>query len=157
MKLAEDDIQIIKNLLLDKAKNIYEWQSFYLWCLLTRHQCKDGELINTARHNIETQNDIPTTAASCLYLGANGDPNDKKFIAEKFKDFSDHLTQRFALIAVKDLPYTAIIKPHVQDHLLENYKESYKLLSEKYKNQYQLPIEKLKEDDIYEDLPDDIS
>ena len=40
---------------------------------------------------------------------------------------------------------------------LESYKDSYKPLSEKYKNQYQLPIEKLKEDDIYEDLPDDIS
>lgn len=157
VKLAADDIQIIKNLLLDNAKNIYEWQSFYLWCLLTRHQFKDDELIKTARNNIENQYDIPTTAASCLYLGVNGDPNDKKFIAENFKKFGDHLTQRFALIAVKDLSYAAIIKPHVQDHILENYKESYKLLSEKYRNQYQLPIEKLKEDDIYEDLPDDIS
>ena|ERR1017187_8040722 len=157
VKLAKDDIQIIKNLLLDESKNIYEWQSFYLWCLLTRHKFKDEELIRMARNNIETQNDIPTTAASCLYLGANGDANDKKFIAEKFKEFGDHMTQRFALIAIKDLSYTAIIKPHVQDHILENYKDSYKALSENYKNQYQLPIEKLKENEIYEDLPDDIS
>jgi len=157
VKLAPDDIQVIKDLLLDNAKNIYEWQSFYLWCLLTRHEYKDAELIKAARSNIESLNNIPTTAASCLYLGANGDPNDKKFIAENFKRFGDHLIQRFALIAVKDLSYTAIIKPHVQDHILESYKDSYKPLSEKYKNQYQLPIEKLKEDDIYEDLPDDIS
>jgi retron-type reverse transcriptase len=155
--LGADDIQIIKNLLLDRSKNIYEWQSFYLWCLLTRHKFKDSEVIKIARENIEFQNDIPTTAASCLYLGANGDPNDKKFVAENFKRFGDHLTQRLALIAIKDLSYSAIIKPHVKDHILENYKESYKILSEKYKNQFQLPIEKLKEDDIYEDLPDNIS
>jgi len=157
VKLADDDTQAIKNLLLDKAKNLYEWQSFYLWCLLTRHEHKDEELIKAARNNIESLDDIPTTAASCLYLGANGDPNDKKFIAENFKRFGDHLTQRFALIAVKDMSYTSIIRPHVQDHILDVYKETYKPLSHKYKNQYQLPIEKLKEDDIYEELPDDIS
>lgn len=157
VKLTIDDIQVIKDLLLDNVKNIYEWQSFYLWCLLTRNEYKDIELINAARNNIEKLNDIPTAAASCLYLGVNGDPNDKKYIAENFKRFGDHLTQRFALIAVKDLNYDAIIKPHVQNHILDSYKESYKNLAKNYKNKYMLPIEKLKEDDIYEDLPDDIS
>ncbi len=157
VKLNTEDLQIIKDLLLDKTKNIYEWQSFYLWSLLTRHNFKDTELISSARKNVETKIDIPTIAASCLYLGAIGDMNDKKFIAENFKNFNDHLSQRFALIAVKDLAYESIIKPHVQDFLIENYKNSYKTLSEKYKNQFQLPIESLKEDDIYEDLPDDIS
>lgn len=155
--LKAEDLKFIKDLLLDKTKNIYEWQSFYLWSLLTRHQFKDSELISSARNNIETRIDIPTIAASCLYLGSNGDMNDKKFIAENFKYFNDHLTQRFALIAVKDLAYDSIIKPHVQDYLIENYKNSYRILSEKYKNQFQLPIELLKENDIYEDLPDDIS
>lgn len=157
VKLNAEDLQLVKDLLIDKTKNIYEWQSFYLWSLLTRHNFKDVELISFARKNIETRVDSPTMAASCLYLSANGNMNDKKFIAENFKYFNDHLIQRFALIAVKDLAYESIIKPHVQDFLLENYKNSYKTLSEKYKNQYQLPIEILKEDDIYEDLPDDIS
>ncbi len=157
VKLLDEDFLVIKDLLLDKTKNIYEWQSFYLWCLLTRNDYKDDALIKTARSNVELMNDIPTTAASCLYLGASGDPNDKKFIAENFRRFGDHFTQRFALIAIKDLSYSAIIKPHVQDHLIEVYKDSYKILSEKYKNQYQQPIEELKPDEIYEDLPDFIS
>jgi hypothetical protein len=157
VSLAPEDVDVIKDLLLDPMKNIYEWQSFYLWGLLCRHQLKDAELIKAARSNIEALNDIPTAAASCLYLGALGDPNDKKFVAENFKRFHDHLTQRFALIAIKDLSYLAIIRPHVQEYVLENYTGSYKILSENYKNQYLLPIEKLKEDDIYTDLPDEIS
>ncbi len=157
VKLDQDEIQKIREFLLDKNKNIYEWQSFYLWNLLTRHQIKDEELVQTARRNIENRVDIPSVAASCLYLGANGDMNDKKFVAENFNKFNDHITQRFALIAVKDLSYPSIIRPHVQGNLLENYKDSYRILSENYKDKYQLPIEILKDDEIYEELPDDIS
>ena len=157
VQLKYEDIEVIKDLLLDPVKNIYEWQSFYLWALLTRHQLKDEELIKAARKNIEANTDIPTTASSCLYLGVNGDAHDVKFVAENFRRFSDHLTQRFALIAIKDLNYSAIIKPHVQDYLLESYQDSYKQLSEKYRNQFLLPVEKLKEEDIYSELPDDIS
>ena len=157
VKLDVSDKTIIKDLLLDKNKNIYEWQSFYLWLLLTRHHFHDPLLINTARLNIEQKVCEPTTAVSCLYLGVNGDVNDKIFIAEHFLYFNDHLTQRFALIAIKDLNYQSVIKPHVQDYIKEYYSGSYKNLSEKYKNQFLHPIESLKEEDIYTELPDDIS
>jgi hypothetical protein len=157
VKLDSTDIAVIKDLLLDNNRNVYEWQSFYLWCLLTRHKFTDKMLITTARQNIEQRINEPTIAASCLYLGENGDVNDKTFVAEHFKYFNDHLSQRFALIAVKDLNYQSIIKIHIQDYIHECYAGSYRKLSEKYANQFLHSIEPLKEEDIYTDLPDDIS
>ncbi len=157
VQLKVTDLTTIRDFLLDKNRNIYEWQSFYLWGILTRHRFTDPILIKTARENIEHKINEPTIAACCLFLGANGDMNDKIFVAEHFKYFNDHLSQRFAIIALKDLNYLSVIKPHVSDHILECYVGSYRILSEKFKDQFLHPIESLKEEDIYTDLPDDIS
>lgn len=156
-RLQSVDLDKLNEILLDDDRCIYEWQSFYLWSLLTRYKHKNEELLRRARSNIERHLCAPVTAASCLYLGALGDMNDRKFIAENFKRFNDHLTQRFALIAVKDLSYEAIIKPHVHDYVLSFYKGSYKKLSVAFKSQFQIEPEEIKESEIYEELPDIIS
>lgn len=157
VKLLSEDILVIRDLLLNSEKNVYEWQEFYLWQLLIRHKFSDGGLISAARRRVVERHNEATTAAACLFLGALGSVNDKVLVAENFRYFNDHLTQRFALLAVKDLNYNSIIKPHIQDYVIECYANSYKVLQQNYRDKFLHEIDSLKAEDIYADLPDDIS
>lgn len=156
--LSVHQLERIAILLLDDEKNIYEWQEYHIWRILISHNCKDEALLTKARSNLENRaHNYPIVASSVLYLCSNGDGNDRKQVADIFKDLNNYFVQRTALIGIKDLDYNSVIKGSVEKYIDECHKGTYKILKERYGATYSLTPAKLNFKDFYDELPEFIS
>jgi len=156
--LTENQLQKIVNILLDDEKNIYEWQEYHIWRILITRNHASSQLLAKARENlIHRANDIPIVGGSALYLCAIGDGNDRKQIADNFQNLNNFFAQRIALIGIKNLDYTSIIKGSVEKYLDKTHKGTYKALNTNYKETYCITPSKLNFKDFYDELPEFIS
>ena len=156
--LNDKQFEEIMSIIIDDKKNIYEWQEYNLWRILISHNYKNDLLLAKARKNLTQKATIPAViAGSILYLCAIGDGNDRKNIADNFKNFNCYFSQRAALIGIKNLNYSTIIKPSVEPYIDFSQKGTYTRLRENFKNQYCEVPSKLNFRDFYEELPDFIS
>ncbi|UTW66172.1 hypothetical protein KFE94_16200 [bacterium SCSIO 12643] len=156
--LTENQLQRIVNILLDDEKNIYEWQEYHIWRILINRNYKSSQLLDKARENlIHRATDIPIIGGSALYLCAIGDGNDRKQIADNFQNLNNFFVQRIALIGIKNLDYSTIIKGSVEKFLDKTHKGTYKVLNTNYNDIYCLTPSKLNFKDFYDELPEFIS
>ncbi|MCF8275283.1 MAG: RNA-directed DNA polymerase [Flavobacteriales bacterium] len=156
--LSDYHLQRIASLLLDDEKNIYEWQEYHIWRILINHNCKEASLILKARHNLEHRaTNHPIIAGSTLYLCSLGDGNDRKHVADNFQNLTNFFVQRTALIGIKELDYTTIIKGSVEKFMDDCHKGSYRVLNKDFTGVYSIPPSKLNFKDFYDELPEFIS
>ena len=157
-ELNGEQFEEIMLIITDDKKNIYEWQEYNLWRILISHNYRNELLLAKARENLTHKATIPAIiAGSVLYLCAIGDGNDRKNIADNFKNFNCYFSQRAALIGIKNLNYSSIIKPSVEPYIDPSQKGTYSRLRDNFKNQYCEVPNKLNFKDFYEELPDFIS
>lgn len=156
--LTDNQLQRIVNILLDDEKNIYEWQEYHIWRILINLNYKSTQLLEKARKNlVHRATDIPIIGGSALYLCAIGDGNDRKQIADNFQNLNNFFAQRIALIGIKNLDYSTIIKGSVEKFLDKIHKGTYKFLNTNYNEIYSLTPTKLNFKDFYDELPEFIS
>lgn len=156
--LSEDQFQRIMRILLDDDKNIYEWQEYHVWRILINRNYKSTLLLEKARKNlIQRATDLPIVGGSLLYLCALGDGNDRKQIADNFQNLNNFFVQRIALIGIKNLDYSTIIKNSVEKYLDKSHKGTYKNLNTNYNSIYTVTPSKLNLKDFYDELPEFIS
>lgn len=156
--LNEEHFKEIMSIIIDDNKNIYEWQEYNLWRVLICQKYKNEALFSKARENLKSKaTNSAIIAGSVLYLCALGDGNDKKFIADNFKNFNNYFTQRAAIIGIKNLDYSSIIKPTVECYIDPSLIGCYTRLRDNYKNKYCDTPQKLNYRDFYNELPDFIS
>lgn len=156
--LTDNQLQRIVNILLDDEKNIYEWQEYHIWRILINLNYKSTQLLEKARKNlVHRATDIPIIGGSALYLCAIGDGNDRKQIADNFQNLNNFFAQRIALIGIKNLDYSTIIKGSVEKFLDKTHKGTYKFLNTNYNERYSLTPTKLNFKDFYDELPEFIS
>jgi hypothetical protein len=156
--LTDNQLQRIVNILLDDEKNIYEWQEYHIWRILINLNYKSTQLLEKARKNlVHRATDIPIIGGSALYLCAIGDGNDRKQIADNFQNLNNFFAQRIALIGIKNLDYSTIIKGSVEKFLDKTHKGTYKFLNTNYNEIYSLTPTKLNFKDFYDELPEFIS
>jgi hypothetical protein len=157
-KLSSAQLEKIMSIITDDKKNIYEWQEFHLWRILINHRYSNAELFSKARNNlIQRATNTPIIAGSILYLCAIGDGNDRKHVADNFSKLTDFLSQRIALIGIKSLDYTSVIKPSVEKHLDPSLKGCYSQLRNNFKDTYCYNPPQLNYKDFYDELPEFIS
>ncbi len=156
--LSEEQLERIVDVLLDDNKNIYEWQEYHIWRILINRNYKNPLLLEKARGNlINRATNIPIVGGSTLYLCAIGDGNDRKQIADNFQNLNNFFTQRIALIGIKNLDYSSVIKGSVEKFIDKVHKGTYKILKDNYSNTYNLTPSKLNFKDFYDELPEFIS
>ena len=156
--LTDNQLQRIVNILLDDEKNIYEWQEYHIWRILINRNYKSTQLLEKARKNlVDRATNIPIVGGSVLYLCAIGDGNDRKQIADNFQNLNNFFAQRIALIGIKNLDYSTIIKGSVEKFLDKTHKGTYKFLNTNYNDIYSLTPSKLNFKDFYDELPEFIS
>ena len=156
--LSEEQLERIVDVLLDDNKNIYEWQEYHIWRILINRNYKNPSLLEKARENlINRATNIPIVGGSTLYLCAIGDGNDRKQIADNFQNLNNFFTQRIALIGIKNLDYSSVIKGSVEKFLDKVHKGTYKILKDNYSDTYNLIPSKLNFKDFYDELPEFIS
>jgi len=156
--LSSIQLQQISTLLLDNEKNIYDWQEYHIWRILVCHKYKNDELLTKARINLDQRaNAYPIVVGSIMYLCAIGDGNDRKRIADNFKQLKTFFVQRAALIGIKDLDYATIIKKTVESHIEQCHIGTYRKLHDSFSNVYVLTPSALNFKDFYDELPEFIS
>ena len=156
--LSEDQLQRIVSILLDDDKNIYEWQEYQVWRILINRNYKSTLLLEKARKNlIQRATDLPIVGGSLLYLCALGDGNDRKQVADNFQNLNNFFVQRIALIGIKNLDYSTIIKNSVEKYLDKSHIGTYKTLNTNYNSIYTVTPSKLNFKDFYDELPEFIS
>jgi len=157
-ELSDEQFEEMMSIIIDDKKNIYEWQEYNLWRILISHNYKNELLLAKARENLTHKATIPAIiAGSVLYLCAVGDGNDRKNIADNFKNLNCYFSQRAALIGIKNLNYSTIIKPSVEPYIDPSLKGTYSRLRDNFKNKFCEVPSKLNFTDFYEELPDFIS
>lgn len=158
ISLSNEQFESIGEILLNDDKNIYEWQEYHIWRIFIHHNYKNDLLLAKARNNLtERATNLPIVGSSVLYLCALGDGNDRKQIADNFNNLNTFFTQRVALIGIKDLDYSTIIKGSVENYLDHSQKGTYKPLKDKYGGIFKLSPSKLNLKDFYDELPEFIS
>lgn len=156
--LSNQQFEKIVNILLDDDKNIYEWQEYHIWRVLINHNYINPQLLAKARNNLtQRATNIPIVGASMLYLCSVGDGNDRKQIADNFKNCNSFFAQRMALIGIKNLDYSSVIKGSVEPFLDASNKGTYKILKDTFTDVYTITPAKLNFKDFYDELPEFIS
>jgi len=139
--VEDDHLNIIADYLLNTDKAIYGWQNYLLWKILAYHEYCEIGLHSVARSIIENSNNSiglhsnENLAGALLYLGKCGDDDDKKLIAQKFKNLKNFFVQRHALIAIQTLKYNDIkedVKDYVQHESIGIYRHLNSLPSPQY-------------------------
>lgn len=96
---------IIISYLCDPNKNIYEWQSYWLWKLLIVCKIKDDKVCDRARLLIKSDAKIPDIAGAILYLAEFGDKSDKLNIMQSICKNDSIFLQRHKWLACKGLDW----------------------------------------------------
>ena len=156
-KISQDIIKKLKELLLHLDKNLYEWQAYHIWLLLTKQEISDKELITYAFKIIDNPNpnNKPNTAGAFLYLatinGAFSISQIKNAIDEN--KFNDFFTQRCAIIATKKFAPSGFDENTIQECL----KKAHEFIHNNSKiNYYVKPLPELDTKSIMRDISEQI-
>jgi len=118
----------LKKLVLDERYNLYPYQQFQIWLLLSKQKIHDKKLIQFASQRVEVNDktQTATTASQILYL-STVDKNFKRILLRKLNEnFTDgYFQNRVSLIALRSFN---LIEP--QEHALhDSLKESFRFTS----------------------------
>lgn len=152
------DYDILKEIICDKNKNIYEGQTYYLWMFLSYHKHNDEDLIEYAKDKIKSTNqeNHADTAGAFLYLASIDWKNYSLLMLDSIntgKLANNYFLQRNALIALR------MINPEEirQDLILPDLKGFHEKLYEENTEEFVSDLPKLKYSNIIKDTPNLIS
>ena len=155
-----DDVHIeaIANILREPHVNVYEWQAYQLWHLLSYKIIINDELVAIAKDRLQCSRTNPEVAGASLYIGVAGNSEDKVSLAHHFKCLQkSFLVQRCTLIALHELDYYSYIEPYVKDYIMDELVGTYTRLRDHSKGVYFAPVENLNPNELFRDLPDHVS
>lgn len=155
--LTDEHLHHIAGFLVDPSRNIYEWQGYLLWQLLTMatKQRRSGspELRKFAKKTLDEPWDPPMKAGAILYLGACGTDSDCLYVLKNFRGTSSRLVIRSTLIATKEC-LAADLKKYLLPYLPdEDVEIASGLRSKAFKGAYFEPPPALQPQELYDDLP----
>jgi len=149
--MTVEELDVLRDYLLDKDKSIYGWQDYLLWKILTFYEYHDSKLITHAKQIIQDGNNYGDKAGAILYLGQCGDSDCKNTIVNEFPRLNDFFLQRHALIALQETDY-AIVKKEIQPYVLPESRGIYKTLNSRNSHKYIEPPEKIKYSDLIREV-----
>ena len=128
---------VIKKIIMNNLKNIYESQTYYLWLFLSYRKHFDDELIQIAISNIKSTNqqNQANTAGSYIYLASINWKNYKHVMLSSFnkgKLSNNYFLQRNALIALRKISPDELNKEVILDDLSNLHDKLYKENKEEF-------------------------
>ncbi|NDP21451.1 MAG: RNA-directed DNA polymerase [Paludibacter sp.] len=153
-----EDFDVIKKIIKNNLKNIYESQTYYLWLFLSYIKHSDDDLIQIAILNIKSTNQLnqANTAGSYIYLASINWRNYKYVMLSAFNkgNLSDnYFLQRNALIALRKISPDEINEKVILADLAELHMNLYN----EGKEEFVSDLPKLKISQILKDVPTLIS
>lgn len=154
----KEDFEVLKGIIKNNLKNIYESQTYFIWIFLSYMQYKDNQLIEIAIRNIKSTNQInqANTAGSYIYLASINWRNYKQVMLSSFNKGNlkgNYFLQRNALIALRNVNPDEIEHKHIEDDLEDLHKKLY----EEGKEIYVSDLSKLKISELIHNTPTIIS
>lgn len=143
----------IKDILILNHLNIYDWQCYHLWLLLTQKQFEDAQLIAKAQESLETGSiDSPNAAGAMIYLGSISNENTRLTIAKNYKDCISSLTKRCAIIATHELSFSKHIQTHIKPHITPDTEGMYRRIRSNSRGKYISPLRAVTPEELYDEL-----
>jgi hypothetical protein len=154
----EDDFKVLEDIILDKYKNIYQGQTYYLWMFLSYNNFKSQKLLTYATTIIKNTNqeNQADTAGAFLYLASIEWRKYKSIMLKSLNtgNLSDnYFLQRNALIALRMVNPDEIKK----EMILDDLKDFHKKLYNENKEVFVSDLPNLKYSNIIRDTPNIIS
>lgn len=157
IKLEDKQIRKIKEFLTDRKKNIYGWQGYLVWQLITMlgkmRKENDRKLRKFARNILDKKWKLPMKAGAILYLGACGTKRDRHHILRNFSRIRSRLLYRSVIIATQEMSKRLAhiyIYPYVSGVL----KDACEYIRDpKFKTSYFEPLPPLRPRQLFDDLP----
>ncbi|MEP3199158.1 MAG: RNA-directed DNA polymerase [Lentilitoribacter sp.] len=110
--LNDAQIDRLESFLTDDEYKIYDWQSYRIWALMGVRGIDRENLITAAVDKLD-KGDSAERAGATLYLGAHGNLDQKKKIAENFGTLTSFFGQRAALLGMQDVKFNQGVKQNV--------------------------------------------
>jgi len=154
----KENFDVIKRIIKDNLKNIYESQTYYLWLFLSYMRHSDKELVQIAISNIKSTNQInqANTAGSYIYLASIDWRNYKHVMLSSFNKGSlsnNYFLQRNALIALRNVSPKEINLIVV----LKDLEDMHQKLYNENREEFVSDLPKLKISQVIKDSPTLIS
>lgn len=152
------DFDVIKKIIKNNLKNIYESQTYYLWLFLSYMKHSDDDLIQIAISNIKSTNQVnqANTAGSYIYLASINWKNYKYVMLAAFNKnnlSNNYFLQRNAIIALRNVSPNEINKKVI----LEDLQDLHEKLYREDKDEFVSDLPRLKISQIIKDVPTLIS
>lgn len=124
------DFEVIKKIIQDNLKNIYESQTYFLWLYMSFIKHEDKELIKIAIDNVKSTNQVnqANTAGSYIYLASINWRNYKQVMLSAFNKNNlagNYFLQRNALIALRNVNSKEIKNEVILEDLQEIHNKLY--------------------------------
>ena len=150
-------IEKIKRFALDKNKNIYEWQGYLVWQLLTmlekKHQRDNKKFKELAKRTIVKNWAPPMKAGAILYLGAHGDNTDKLYVLKNFVKARSRLVIRSTVIASQEMAEDDLRK-YLYPNIPQEYIDSLNRMRRPgFDSSYLEPLPALSPKELFDNLP----
>ncbi len=151
VEMTTEELDALRDYLLDAGKSIYGWQNYLLWKVLTFYEYSDADLIAHAKQVVERNDNYGDKAGAILYLGRCGRSDCENAIVEDFPRLKDFFLQRHALIALQKTDY-AIVREKIQPYVLPESRGIYRTLKSRTSHKYIEPPEKIKYSDLIREV-----
>jgi len=151
-------VEKIRRFALDKRRNIYEWQGYLIWQLLTMLEKKQKRGTKSFRElakSIITQDWAPPMkGGAILYLGACGDGSDKRHLLKKFsQNSSSRMIVRSTVIASQEMSEVELER-YLYPYISFQDRESLKIIrSSDFNGRYLEPLSDLHPKELFDNLP----
>jgi hypothetical protein len=158
-RMSSAQIERVVEFLRDTRRNIYEWQGFHIWRLMTALELsgkrQKGELRDYAHEVLNGGWERPMKAGAIHYLGSCGTGRDRVTVAKSFRRVAkSRLMSRSAVLAVQEVP-RGVLDKHVRPYLTPDMSYALDYLhAERPDGFYYEPRPSLQMGDIYWALPE---
>ncbi|RRJ86881.1 RNA-directed DNA polymerase [Paenimyroides tangerinum] len=126
----KEDFEVLKGIIKNNLKNIYESQTYFIWIFLSYMKYEDSDLIGIATRNIKSTNQInqANTAGSYIYLASINWRNYKQVMISSFNKGNlkgNYFLQRNALIALRNVNPNEIEHKNIEGDLEDMHQKLY--------------------------------
>jgi hypothetical protein len=149
--MTTEELDVLRDYLLDADKSIYGWQNYLLWKILTFYDYLDAKLIVHAKRVVERVDNYGDKAGAILYLGRCDDSGCEEIIVGDFPRLNNFFLQRHALIALQKTDYE-IVRQKVQPYVLPESHGIYRTLKSRTYHKYVEPPEQIKYSDLIREV-----
>ncbi len=155
--LNHHQVETIRRFALDNRKNIYEWQGYLIWQLLTTIEKKYGgakkDFRALALKTLSMQWDKPMKAGATLYLGAYGTYKQKLNVIKKCVKINSRIIKRSLVISSQEISEEDLSK-YLYPYIPQIYKDSLNdIRSSEFAGSYYEPLPDLSPKELFDDLP----